>query len=408
MNVRPRLDTRRKKNDGTYPLVLAVTFRSNTVRFPLHVSVLSSQWNQSKKVVTGHRQSTVINAIVSTRTAEMEQALLELQLSGALDNVTTSKEFKQVVLDHLNPKEKKDDTDRRIGDFVQTFKTFAEKRNAPRTREIYTHTLKVLGDLLGDKLQELSFEDVTPSFLRSLEEGLTSKFAVNTAAIHLRNIRAVCSFAFDDGITSSYPFRKFSIRHQKTRKRSLPVEDLRTFFSADVTDDQRPHLDMFKLIFFLIGINVVDLSRITKVEQGRIHYRRAKTGKLYSIKVEPEAQEIIDRYRGKDHLLAFFDAYSNPRDYTSHINKALKKIGRTEIGKQGKRTYNPLQPDISVYWARHSWATIAASLDIPKETIAHALGHGSETVTDVYIDFDLRKVDEANRRVIDWVLYGKK
>ena len=43
---------------------------------------------------------------------------------------------------------------------------------------------------------------------------------------------------------------------------------------------------------------------------------------------------------------------------------------------------------------------------IPKETIAAALGHGGNTVTDIYIEFDYRKVDEANRRVLNWVLYG--
>lgn len=63
---------------------------------------------------------------------------------------------------------------------------------------------------------------------------------------------------------------------------------------------------------------------------------------------------------------------------------------------------------MSSHWARHSWATVAASLDIPKETIAAALGHGGNTVTDIYIDFDRQKVDDANRRVIDWVFYGKR
>lgn len=47
--------------------------------------------------------------------------------------------------------------------------------------------------------------------------------------------------------------------------------------------------------------------------------------------------------------------------------------------------------------------TIAASLDIPKETIAAILGHGGNTTTDIYIDFDERKKDIAMRRVIDYV-----
>ena len=62
-----------------------------------------------------------------------------------------------------------------------------------------------------------------------------------------------------------------------------------------------------------------------------------------------------------------------------------------------------------MYWARHSWATIAINdLDIPKETVAAALGHSPSTVTDVYIDFDRAKVDRANREVIDYVLTGKR
>ena len=58
--------------------------------------------------------------------------------------------------------------------------------------------------------------------------------------------------------------------------------------------------------------------------------------------------------------------------------------------------------------ARHTWATVAIYLDIPRETVAHALGHSLRDVTEIYIDFDPRKVDEANRRVIDWVLYGRR
>ncbi len=78
------------------------------------------------------------------------------------------------------------------------------------------------------------------------------------------------------------------------------------------------------------------------------------------------------------------------------------------MGKRGKKKYGPLFPHITTYWARHSRVTIAAELDIPKETIAAALGHGGNSVTDVYIRFDERKIDEANRRVLDYVLYDKK
>ena len=63
---------------------------------------------------------------------------------------------------------------------------------------------------------------------------------------------------------------------------------------------------------------------------------------------------------------------------------------------------------LTSYYARHSWATVAAELDIPKETIAAGLGHGGNSVTDIYIDFNMKKVDAANRQILDYVFYGKQ
>jgi integrase len=66
-------------------------------------------------------------------------------------------------------------------------------------------------------------------------------------------------------------------------------------------------------------------------------------------------------------------------------------------------------PSLTTYWARHSWATIAASLDVPDDTISLALGHSARNATTaMYIERDLRKVDAANRRIIDYVFNGKK
>ena len=179
--------------------------------------------------------------------------------------------------------------------------------------------------------------------------------------------------------------------------------------TANVPEETtRKYHDIFKLSFLLIGINLTDLHGLKAIENGRIEYVRAKTHRPYSIKVEPEAMQIIRMYQGKDHLLIWGDKYKNSDDLLRRTNRGLRTIGPVKKNKRNEKTYEPLQPEITTYWARHTWATIAASLDIPRDTIAHALGHGNNTITDIYIDFDIRKVDEANRRVIDWVLYGKK
>ena len=91
-------------------------------------------------------------------------------------------------------------------------------------------------------------------------------------------------------------------------------------------------------------------------------------------------------------------------NWLHHCNDALKTIGKTyKIGV--KTSGNALFPDLSTYWSRHTWSTIAAELDTPIDVIAHALGHEIPglDVTSIYIHFNEKKVDDANRKVIDLV-----
>lgn len=235
---------------------------------------------------------------------------------------------------------------------------------------------------------------------------------VNSIGIHLRNIRAVFNYAIDDDITKCYPFRKFKIKKEDTRKRCLSVDQLRTLIDYPCEEYQKRYRDIFVLMFYLIGINAVDLfsAKQSDIVNGRLEYKRAKTGKLYSILLQPEAIKIIEMYCGDEYVLNVKNEYKNYKDFLHRMGIGLRKIGEMErVGRGGKKIIYPLFPEISSYWARHTWATIAASLDIPKETISAALGHeiGSR-VTSIYIDFDQKKVDEANRKVIDYVLYNKR
>lgn len=148
----------------------------------------------------------------------------------------------------------------------------------------------------------------------------------------------------------------------------------------------------------LIGINVVDLCNLTEIVDGRIEYDRAKTHKPYSVKVEPEALALIEKYKGEKHLLNFTDNYANYRHFYNNLCKGLNSIK----SKSGIKT-------LTSYWARHTWATIAYNdCGISKDVIAQALGHSNGTVTDIYLNKEQRLVDEANRKVLDWVLYAKR
>lgn len=277
------------------------------------------------------------------------------------------------------------------------------------TRLTYERTVKHIETFVS-KGQTNILDEVNKAWLTAFDNYLAeSNPSPNARALHFRNLRAIFNYAIDEELTANYPFRRFKIKTVKTDKRSLSVAVLRQVFTYPIEDWQEQYRDMFKLSFMLMGINFADMLNLKRsdMREGRIVFNRHKTARLYSMKVEPEARVLIEKYAGTDHLLSIMDGRKDYLQYVRQTNNALRKIGDCErSGLGGKKTHHAICPELSTYWARHTWATIAASLDIPKETIAAALGHGGNTVTDIYIDFDRRKVDEANRKVLDYVLYG--
>lgn len=408
------LDTRAVKPGVPARLKLSINHKNSKTLIPLEAKVLPSQWDGNKGKVIKHPDYKNLNVYLSCVKAKADAVLMQLANEGHL-NACTISEIKQDIIDSLNPKVAEQRVQEKVDKkkFSYQYKEFANK-HSENTMKIYMHTYSRLMAFAKENsinLETIMFEDITREWLSYFDSYLAKTSpSQNARNVHLRNIRAVFNEAISNEVTTAYPFRRFKIKPVATRKRSLSVDELRTLFNYPVQEYARIHRDMFKLIFMLIGINAVDLCHLKEIVNGRIEYSRAKTHRLYSIKVEPEALEIINRYKGQDWLINALDRYTSHQDFIKHINKALKKIGpmRRLAGRGGKWDIEPLFPEISTYWARHSWATIAASLDIPKDTIAHALGHGNSTVTDIYIDFDQDKVDKANRKVLNWVLYKKK
>ena len=56
------------------------------------------------------------------------------------------------------------------------------------------------------------------------------------------------------------------------------------------------------------------------------------------------------------------------------------------------------------YTARHTWATMAYYSEVHPGIISEAMGHSSITVTETYLKpFRSKKIDEANKQVLDFV-----
>ncbi|WP_289713380.1 site-specific integrase [uncultured Muribaculum sp.] len=395
------VDTTRKDS-----LMLRITNNRKKVEMSMGLKISP---DELEAALSGSSRNIRLEKMLASWTSQIKDLMLELTDKKEVDKDV--KEIRTILQERLLgitlTQQPKEDTPN--GNFTTYFQNFIDGKENKGTKGVYKHTLDKIR-LFDSNIDKKSFEDIDLKWLNDFEAFCAQTASKNARNIHLRNIRAVFNNAIDYEITSAYPFRRFKIRPEATRKRSLTVEELRKLFDYPVEPYAELYRDMFKLIFFLVGINTVDLHGLKEITRdGRIEYKRAKTHRLYSIKVEPETLEIIKKYHGTNGLLCIADRWSDSRNFRHQLNKALQRIGEVERrGRGGKKVITSAFHELSSYWARHTWATIAASLDIPKDTIAAALGHGGNTVTDIYIDFDQRKVDAANRRVLDWVLYGKR
>lgn len=373
-----------------------------TAAYSLGVKLTKEQWDSENNLIINHPEAKYWNNFIAKRKVEIDTVILKLEdLDPQKLNAMSAVEIRDYVLHILTPDIVHVKTVRKAKEDPNTFLKWFDRymnRKEGRTKGIYDATRRRLLAWLGeDRLSKVKFEDIKVTWLEEFEDFLSLTAGANANAIHFRNIRTIVNYAIDNEVTTYYAFRRFKIKTETTRKRNFDITTIRKIFRHKCEEDwQQKYLDFFKLSFMLIGINVVDLCGLKSMTQDRIEYTRAKTHRQYSIKVEREALFIIEQYASTGHLLLnFTENYTNYRHFYNNLCKGLSEI-KKQLGLN----------ELTTYWARHSWATIARKLGVSKDTIALALGHGGHSVTDIYIEADMKEVDEANRKVLDYVLYG--
>ena len=283
------------------------------------------------------------------------------------------------------------------GDFIIYFKTVIaiKKKINERTGEIYQNTLTKI--IKYELRRPILFQDITAGWLTRFDEEMKANGLLpNSISIHFRNIRAVFNHAIDNEVIplEMFPFRRFKFKGAKTKKRALSIDQLIFIRDFETTIPMVAYArDIFMLSFYLIGTNLTDLYYMEIIKDGRAEFRRAKTHQPYSIKIEPEAQVIINRIKGDNTILNLSVRYQHTLRMIQQINRGLYQI----------------IPNITSYWARHTWSTICSNeLNAIDDQIGSALGHSKKTVTDTYINRNPELVDKLNRKVIDFLNKYKK
>lgn len=281
-----------------------------------------------------------------------------------------------------------------------------------RTAETYVATKNSFRKFLITRMtkecevihKDIMLDCLTPEIMEEYEawqqrRGLTP----NTISFYIRIIRAVYNRAVRHGVIDDmHPFRHVYTGIEKTVKRALPLDIIKRIRMLDLSSD--PSLDfardMFMMSFYLRGMSFIDMAflRKTDLRNDYVTYRRRKTNQRLTIAWTKEMQSVLNKYpeNRSEYLLPIIknpginerSAYKN---MGYNINHNLKSIARMV----------DVRIPLTLYVARHSWASAAKAKGVPLSVISDGMGHDSETTTRIYLaNLDTTVVDEANALIL--------
>ena len=271
-----------------------------------------------------------------------------------------------------------------------------------RTAESYQSTLNSFRKFMLGK--DVFFEDITPDLMRNYQTFLTaSGIVLNTVSFYMRILRTVYLNAVRAGLAkNNHPFDNVYTGISKTAKRAISAENVKEIYSFKSMNSSLMFARaMFLFSFYTRGMSFVDIAKLKKtdVRDGFLSYQRSKTKQTLKMAWTREMQEIADQYPSKDglHLLNILNEKQRMpvreqfKKRQASLNYFLKKLGRL-IG---------IRSVLTMYVARHSWASIAKQMNVPISIISDGMGHSSERTTQVYLtSIDACMIDKANSEII--------
>ncbi len=277
-----------------------------------------------------------------------------------------------------------------------------KKNGKQRTSETYQSALNSFRRFRNQ--EDIMLDSLTSKVMEAFEawherQGLLP----NTSSFYIRIIRAVYNRAVEEGMLENRnPFRRVYTGIDKTVKRAVPLHVIKAIKNLDLSSTPSADFarDIFILSFMLRGMSFIDMAYLRKTDlvNGYLCYRRRKTGQRLVIEWTDGMQRILDKYppNATQYLLPIIvtDNVSDRTIYRNvgyNINYNLKAIGK-KVG---------LTDPLTLYVARHSWASIAKSKGIPLSVISEGMGHDNEATTQIYLaSLDTAAVDRANSLIL--------
>lgn len=356
-----------------------------------------AEWDERRSMVTAGRNSERKSFILSIRERirwDMERLTKIGRKLDAEGLIYTADE----VIDEFN----RYAHEYSLFNFMESLIARLKQNGKTRTSETYRSTLNSFKKYRKD--EDIMLDCITSETMEGYEAWHRKRgVAPNTISFYTRILRAVYNRAVEDDIIENRnPFRHVYTGVDKTVKRALPLALIKKIKVLDLSliptlDYAR---DMFLMSFYLRGMSFIDMAflRKTDLENRYVTYRRRKTGQQLIIEWTKEMQMILDKYpeNNRDYLLPIIrntgtNERCTYRNAGYNINHNLKRIAEM-VG---------ITIPLTLYVARHSWASAAKAKGIPVSVISEGMGHDSEATTQIYLaSLDTSAVDKANSLIL--------
>ncbi|MBO6124613.1 MAG: site-specific integrase [Bacteroidaceae bacterium] len=277
-----------------------------------------------------------------------------------------------------------------------------ERRGHHRTAETYRSTLNSF--MAFRNRQDILLSDIDKTIIEDYESHLQTKGLIkNSTSFYNRILRTVYNRAVEAGlIEDCHPFRHVYTGIDKTVKRAITLDQIRALIAYQPKSASgRLAKNLFVFSLFTRGMSFVDMAylKLTDVSDGYLIYRRQKSKSLIRIRWEPQMQKIADYYAdGSNIYLLPILSKSTDKDPRTVIASCQRKVNRNlkAIAKA-----IGLDVNLTMYVARHSWASVAKQLGAPLSVISDGMGHSSERITRIYLkELDTSAIDNTTRQVI--------
>ncbi|MDE6534998.1 MAG: site-specific integrase [Muribaculaceae bacterium] len=359
--------------------------------------IFPSEWDEKHSQAITGKESSRRDLVLSVRENIRQDLQRLIRIIRKLELKGLSYTADDVIKEFRNYKEE-------YSMFNYMTRTIEKLRHNGKVRTSETYRSALNSFRRFRKGEDIMLDSIGPDVMEDYEAWLKLRGLIpNSISFYTRILRAVYNRAVTDDITENRnPFRKVYTGVDKTVKRALPLPIIRkiTGLKLAMTPAVDFARDMFMMSFYLRGMSFIDMAYLKKsdLKNGRITYRRKKTGKQLIIGWVAEMQKILDKYP-ENKTAYLLPIITNPaanerntyRNKCYNINRNLKKIAKM-VG---------INVPLTLYVARHSWASAAKVKGIPVSVISEGMGHNSEATTQIYLSsLDTSVIDRANDLIL--------